>query len=323
MGDFYNIYRLSSTRELAMKHNNVEGNGTVLFGGIRYTCSIEDMAAPKRGRHESKNVVENIAHVKSEKSAKRGAEHYDTKAAGLRDDTSLDYLQESRFEVDNIEKVLGENVEKKIECDATETSFKDLSGEKKKIIHIATHGYYWNDSTARQLSCEHQLRALRQGTDSQEADRAMSLSGLFFSGAQNNFGEDRKAIPDTIDDGVLTAKEISNLDLRGLDLVVLSACKSGLGDIVGSEGVFGLQRGFKKAGAQSIIMSLWPVDDLATKEFMVRFYQELKNHKTKRQAFNIAQDQLKNTYGNFEDKKHETPTTRPHWAAFILLDAVQ
>ena len=335
MCNIYNIHRLSSTRELAMKRSNVEGNGTVLYGGIRYTCSIEDMAAaPKWGRHETKDRSMKYE-VKSKKSdvstqnsvvtnpdnLEKSSERYDTKAAGLRDDTTLEFLMESRVEVDNIEKVLGENVEKMTECDATEKSFKALSGKKKKNIHIATHGYYWNDSTARLLSKDHQLRALQQGADSQQEDKAMSLSGLFFGGAQINFSKDRKNLSDTIDDGVLTAMEVADLDLRGLDLVVLSACQTGLGDIVGSEGVFGLQRGFKKAGAQSIVMSLWPVDDEATKEFMVRFYQELKNNKTKRQAFNIAQEQLKTTYGNFEDKKHEKPTTRPHWAAFILLDA--
>ena len=120
----------------------------------------------------------------------------------------------------------------------------------------------------------------------------------------------RKNIPEGVDDGVLTAKEISRLDFNGLDLVVLSACQTGLGEITG-EGVFGLQRGFKKAGAQTIVMSLWKVDDAATKDLMTGFYRNLTSGMTKREAFISAQKDLREKYS--EPQK---------WAAFIMVDAL-
>ena len=148
----------------------------------------------------------------------------------------------------------------------------------------------------------------------------MTRSGLLFSGANLTFNH--KPIPNEQDDGVLTAQEASYLDLRGLDLVVLSACQSGRGDISG-EGVFGLQRGFKMAGAQSIIMSLWPVSDKATLYMMTEFYKAYKPEKNnKREAFLIAQQKVREIYGNYKDEEQEILIDKPHWAAFILLDAL-
>ncbi|MCR4560557.1 MAG: CHAT domain-containing protein, partial [Bacteroidales bacterium] len=104
------------------------------------------------------------------------------------------------------------------------------------------------------------------------------------------------------------AKEISRLDFQGLDLVVLSACQTGLGEVTG-EGVFGLQRGFKKAGAQTIIMSLWEVDDYATRLLMTEFFKGLTAGKTKREAFLSALD--------FVKAKNSDPK---YWAAFVMVD---
>ena len=127
-------------------------------------------------------------------------------------------------------------------------------------------------------------------------------------------------------------QEISQLDFRGMDIVVMSACQTGLGDITGN-GVFGLQRGFKKAGAQSIMMSLWEVSDAATKDLMIQFYTALTSGMTKRQAFIKAQEYVKEHdasygYDSFVDSNGQKVSStkarnrRPHWAAFILLDAL-
>ena len=102
-------------------------------------------------------------------------------------------------------------------------------------------------------------------------------------------------IPENIEDGVLTAKEISHMDLSETDLVVLSACETGLGD-VSSEGVFGLQRSFKQAGVQTIMMSLWEVNDEATRYMMTEFYSNLSSGKSKREAFLEAKQACKKKY---------------------------
>jgi CHAT domain-containing protein len=114
---------------------------------------------------------------------------------------------------------------------------------------------------------------------------------------------------------VLTAKEIAKLDLRGLNLAVLSACQTGLGELK-EDGVFGLQRGFKKAGVGSIVMSLWKVDDEATCLLMTEFYRNWIGGKmTKHDALENA----KQTVRSHKEKGWDDPI---FWAAFILLDAL-
>ena len=123
-----------------------------------------------------------------------------------------------------------------------------------------------------------------------------------------------KKIPEDIEDGILTAKELSKLDLSNLNLAILSACQTGVGEIVG-DGVFGLQRGFKKAGAQTLLMSLWKVDDTATLLLMTEFYNKLINGNSKKQSLYKAQQYLR-TYQNGVYDKPE------YWAAFIMLDGI-
>ena len=107
---------------------------------------------------------------------------------------------------------------------------------------------------------------------------------------------------------------VSGIDFSGLDLVVLSACQTGLGEVTG-EGVFGLQRGFKKAGANSILMSLWEVNDEATQILMTQFYKNLVSGQSKRQSLQSAQKYLREyNNGYFNEPKY--------WAAFILLDGL-
>ena len=134
-------------------------------------------------------------------------------------------------------------------------------------------------------------------------------SGLLFAGANIALRGHGNALPANVQDGILTSKEISLLDLRGADMVILSACETGKGEVTG-EGVFGLQRAFKMAGAQTILMSLWPVDDEATQMMMSSFYRHwITLCETKRSAFIHAQEEVKH--------KYPKPS---YWAAFILLD---
>lgn len=112
----------------------------------------------------------------------------------------------------------------------------------------------------------------------------------------------------------LASKEISQLDLIGVDLIVLFACESALGDIYDG-GVYGLQRGFKKAGANTILMSLGKVDDEATRILMVEFYRNLMNGKPKLQSLKDAQHNLRKV-GN---GKYDSPK---YWASFIMLDGL-
>lgn len=119
----------------------------------------------------------------------------------------------------------------------------------------------------------------------------MNRTGLLFAGANRAWtGRD---IIDGIEDGILTANEISNLNLSSTDLVVLSACETGLGENLASEGVFGLQRAFKLAGVKTIIMSLWKVPDAETSQLMKLFYDNWLNGMEIHEAFRKAQLAIK------------------------------
>ena len=130
------------------------------------------------------------------------------------------------------------------------------------------------------------------------------------AGANNTL--EQKAKTGT-EDGILTAKELSLLDLSKVNLVVLSACETGLGDLT-DEGVFGLQRGLKKAGVKTIMMSLWEVDDEASQILMSTFYRNYCDGLSKREAFYQSQEYLR----TIQNKKFDEPR---YWAAFIMLDS--
>ena len=139
-----------------------------------------------------------------------------------------------------------------------------------------------------------------------QPDNSLKRSGLILAGAQKAWlGE---PIPDDVEDGILLAEEIATMDLTGTDLVVLSACETGLGEIT-SEGVFGLQRAFKKAGVQTLIMSLWTVEDEATSLFMREFYKQWLGGKSRHDAFIATQKFMQNKYAD-----------PYYWAGFIMLD---
>ena len=195
-------------------------------------------------------------------------------------------------------------------AEATETSVKDIDGQAPRILHIATHGFFFSENQVRSLDM---LRFISKDESQSWADledKALTRSGLLMAGANGVLlGED---LPMEMDDGILTAQEISRLDLRGLDLVVLSACKTGNGEVSG-DGVFGLQRAFKKAGAQTIVMSLSEVQDEATQILMTSFYDNLLQGLSKREAFHRAQRYL----CSVENGKYDHPK---YWAVFVLID---
>ena len=135
-------------------------------------------------------------------------------------------------------------------------------------------------------------------------DNPLMRSGLVFAGVNDYWN----GITDDIDsNGILTALEVVNIDLRKNKLVVISACETGLGDIRGGEGVYGLQRAFKMAGTENIIMSLWQVPDKETSEFMQTFYGLLFTEKNINKAFTETQNLMRKKYDPY------------YWGAFVLV----
>ena len=136
----------------------------------------------------------------------------------------------------------------------------------------------------------------------------MIRSGLLMAGAKQAWLTGKH--PEGQEDGILTAYEISQMNLSNTELVVLSACETGLGQVSGNEGVYGLQRAFKIAGAKYLIMSLWKVDDRSTAAFMAKFYQQwLQEKQTIPEAFRTAQQAMRTQSPGAYD-----------WAGFVLIE---
>lgn len=190
--------------------------------------------------------------------------------------------------------------------EAVEESFKWFAGTMSPdIIHVATHGYFFPNENKQDLQTFFSRNENQQVFKKHE--NPLQRSGLLLAGANNAWKG--RSLPPEIEDGILTAYEISNMYLPNTKLVVLSACETGLGDLRGDEGVFGLQRAFKTAGVQYIIMSLWKVPDIETSEFMQVFYSLHFGGLSIPDAFDAAQTEMRNKYRNEVFK----------WAAFVLL----
>ena len=204
--------------------------------------------------------------------------------------------------------------------EGSESNFKILSGKNVDVLHLATHGFYYaspkykNNESIEKLYKNVNLNFKNKGIEYINDDKMLTRSGLFMSGVNNILCD--KSIPNGLNDGVLYADEVSHINLNHVNLLVLSACQSGLGDISYSEGVFGLQRGFKLAGVKSIIMSLWEVEDKATELLMTNLYSNLAEGQNLRDALMNAQLYLR----TYNDGYYDNPK---YWAAFILLDGLE
>jgi CHAT domain-containing protein len=219
------------------------------------------------------------------------------------------FLPGSKIEINKIYEIAKENsFNAKIIEDrkATEESIKALDCRTTPfVLHLATHGFFFPDLKIKIPENDIADENTKKSYYSQASD-PMLRSGLILAGANKFWG--KPAENSTGDDGILTASEISNLDLSACQLVALSACETGLGDINGSEGVFGLQRAFKMAGVKNIIMSLWKVDDAKTVEFFQIFYINCLTDKSIHDAFLNTQSAMKAKYPPY------------YWAGFVLLE---
>lgn len=258
LSEQFEVYRLSSTKELCMHHQRPHMDYIALFGDISYD--------------EKATLSENT----------------DNSLLAMRQvDSRFDPLKSTQRELDDIAAILktpSTTITKLAKTEASQTAFLKLSGSKVNLIHIATHGAYLP-------------------SDKQTEAESMQNSILAFAGA-NDYEETH--------DGILTAADIAKMNLRQCDLVVLSACETGLGKL-GDDGVFGLQRGFKNAGVHTLMMSTKKVYDNTTATLMVNFYRNLNEGLSKREALVKAQREVRES--GFSDAKY--------WATFILLDAIE
>lgn len=225
------------------------------------------------------------------------AEQLIAKRFGL---TNLSKLPGTKAEVEGISKALkamGWKTEIFTDQFASEANVRAVNGPG--VLHIATHGFYLKDIETD----DKRFLGFDKGAIKRDA---MLRSGLILAGAGPATQD--SSYQDSGNDGILTAAEAALLNLTNTDLVVLSACQTGLGDDFGTEGVAGLQRSFTIAGARNIVMSLWPVDDYATQLLMTELYKNYSRNQDVEGAFKLAQSEVK--------KKYPHPY---YWAAFVLL----
>jgi CHAT domain-containing protein/tetratricopeptide (TPR) repeat protein len=173
--------------------------------------------------------------------------------------------------------------------------------ESPSVLHIATHGFFLADLPGE----NEEGRGSFLGFEALRVeDNPLLRSGILLAGAEKTFAGEKASA----EDGVLSAYEAMTMNLDATQLVVLSACETGLGEVRNGEGVYGFQRALIIAGAEAVVMSLWKVNDEVTKELMTEFYSLWVEDRTKRQAFLLAQNKIR--------EKHPEPY---YWAPFIMI----
>lgn len=295
--DKYDLEQLSSTGAIAEEQKDFKINKdykAVLYGGILYDSDPLSITESAK-KYKEDNVDYFIRDRSFTRSEDSGYE------------ITWDYLQGTLLEVNNIDslfKKFAVSSDLLTESNAVEESFKYDSGNTPDIIHIATHGFFFPEEEVEKT--ERYLAATGADLAKFNLDDAMMRSGLLFAGANNTWQGNLPEVGN--EDGVLTAYEVSKMDLSNTKLVVLSACETGLGEIKGSEGVYGLQRAFKMAGVEYIIMSLWQIPDQQTVELMNMFYGNWLSGMDIKTAFSNAQKEMSKKYEPF------------YWAAFVLVN---
>jgi CHAT domain-containing protein len=272
--------RLTSSRELCKKNSrNRKLESAVVFGNLDYSAN---------NKGQNNLIYNNRAVTYIQRSNEETGE--------------ISPLYGTKDEIEQICKLLTSN-DIDYKCydgnKGTEETYKQLMNLNDiSILHIATHGFSIGHSTIKDF------------------DEPMRKCGLLLSGCQEAWlGKN----PQNHEDGILIGEEIQNVELKNNDIVILSACETGLGKI-SSEGVLGLQRAFKKAGAKSIMMSLWKVDDNATSLLISEFYKNYLAGNSKQNSLYKAQKYIREYEDNTGNRLFEDPY---YWAGFIILDALE
>lgn len=290
LSDKFNLTQLSSTAEILNTTNfTIDKTATFSFwGDIDYSADSSALV-----NHSTSNSL-STSYL----------------SVAFRDSQGKEFLplEKTKDEVLLASKLFAkENVQLMLGNQATEENLKALSSKEKSptVLHIATHGFYF---AKKEETTDNTFDFVNNKDKFQKADNPLLRSGLIMAGA-NRVWKGGKAYKG-LEDGILTAEEVANMNLFDTKLVVLSACKSGLGDIKSnSEGVYGLQRAFKMAGVEYLLVSLWDIEDDTTQKMMQLFYGKLKDGKTIEEAYNYMVATTRSKYPNEPAK----------WASFVLM----
>ena len=286
--DKYQLQQYTSIRQVALRDTEVASKpkSIVLFGNASFTMDSLQLGMKKN------NQAENI----------RSSVYLPQKRSS--ENNTWQNLPGTAAEVNKIQQLFYQNkitVQSFTQGNASEEQLKSLTSSSPQILHISTHGFF-----LPQPIKEKTKKISQQDNAYSLADDPLLRSGLILAGG--NYAWSGKTPIEGVEDGIATAYEISQLNLSNTELVVLSACETALGDVKGSEGVFGLQRAFKIAGVKKMIVSLWQGPDKETAELMTSFYGYWMKGKTINAAFTQAQADMRKKYSPF------------YWAAFVLVE---
>lgn len=286
--DKYSIYQVTSTRDIknvAVNNFSIIKPSIHLYGGIDY------------------NAIPNISEIGELDNFNISDEGFPFLLQRNSRGHKFNYLRGAKKEVNNIAEIAEMNswtVSLYMDSQATENVFdKNDHEESPTIIHLSTHGFAFPSITEGEDSSKFQY-----------SEKPLVRCGLILSGANNTWlGNADAMYIATGEDGVLTAAEVAAMDLQNTKLVVLSACETGVGKIEGFEGVYGLNRGFKLAGVDHLIVSLWEVPDKETMELMTLFYNHLVTTGEPNTSFRNAQKEMRKLY----------PTQPELWGGFVFI----
>jgi CHAT domain-containing protein/Tfp pilus assembly protein PilF len=300
---------VNSTKDLLLPARAAQTKNALVVGNPKFDLTADQqktaMAELRGGATGAGAPSAGQNAAPAEKVSNAGAAQFASRGGDLKGG-DLNPLPGTQVEVDTVEKEL-----KSAGWQATEytgdLALKDAvtQAHAPRVVHIATHGFFLSDE-------ELKANAAAQGQEANLNEDPMLRAGLFFAGADR---VRQGAAPEAgVDDGVLTAYEASQLNLEGTELVVLSACETGLGKELNVDGVFGLRRGLQEAGADSLLMSMWSVPDKETQELMGLFYKNWMSGMEKPEALRQAQlaerETVKQRYGK------DLPF---YWGAFVFI----
>jgi CHAT domain-containing protein len=221
-------------------------------------------------------------------------------------------LPGSAIEATNVAKLMGSDAVLRLGLDAREAELKAVVSPR--VLHLATHGFFLSDQEFKRtnspaLGSVFLRPGLPEVRTPNDWENPMVRCGLALAGANHA----RQITNAVAEDGLLTGLEAALLNLQGTELVILSACDSGTGEVKIGEGVMSLRRAFRIAGAESVLASHWPVSDKATSRLMTGFMRRWRSGEPRAIAWREAQLELLRTKGTKED------FSAPYfWAAFTL-----
>ena len=295
----YDLRTVSSTKDILRRKRRPATNSAVLIGHPRFDLGEARQRVVAKALQKTEEPKLLLASISSRLRSReqRGGK--------------LEPLPNTKVEVQAIHSLLkkqGWRVEVYTEEKALEEAVKRI--RQPRVLHAATHGFFLPDQKRQ----KRQKRRLRSSGPQRPSgmENPMLRSGLYFAGANRVLSG--RAPPAELEDGVLTAYEATGLNLHGTELVVLSACETGLGQVRNGEGVFGLHRALQVAGAEAVLMSLWSVPDRETQELMTLFYSKWLAGQNKHEAFREAQLELRTKVR--ERYEEDLPF---YWGAFVLV----